>query len=146
LKNCVFVVLFFVVAASHAQDNSLYLRGGIVAIENQAVDSTSRWYATIRTSLADLRVECSQGPAKTQCSTMTLTSGGFVPSLLWTGGCVPIDKASSGSGTEEDPQITVWTCGGAGTGSCRIGSGYVTQQPTNAGYLAGVVTGFTTCQ
>jgi hypothetical protein len=128
-----------------AQDDMLYLKGPIVAIE-QFVPNISNpvalWYATIRTSKGELRVECSAGPAKTACSTLVASGSTYVPSLLNTGGCYPIHEAVSG-GTEGS--LHAWTCGGSGGGSCRIANGWIVPEPTLAALSQAIAGTFASC-
>lgn len=143
MKHCI-AALFLVclAAAAAAQDNTLYLRGGVVAIEQHAFASgVVRWYATIRTAAADLQVECATGPAKTACSSDGDPGSAFVPYLLYTGGCYPVFAASSSG----DPLISAWVCGGSGTGHCRIATGHVELPADRADLLAGVATSLLSC-
>lgn len=128
-----------------AQDDMLYLRGPIVAIEQflpPVSNPVAVWYATIRTSKGDLRVECSTGPAAIACSTLVASGGAYVPALLNTGGCYPVQEAASG-GTEGS--LHVWACGGSGGGSCRIANGWIKPEPTLASLSQAIAGTFASC-
>jgi hypothetical protein len=128
-----------------AQDDMLYLKGSIVAIE-QFVPNVSNpvavWHATVRTSKGDLSVECSAGPAQAACSALVASGSIYVPTLLNTGGCYPVQEAVSG-GTEGS--VHVWACGGSGGGSCRIANGWIKPAPTQASLSQAIAGTFASC-
>lgn len=106
----------------YSQDNSLLLKGSIVAVQQTVTSGVTTWDIAVRTSKGDIFTRCNSGTVESMCSQFSTTSQGSVPTFLATGGCYPVQQASSGGGSE---QITVWVCGGSGGGVCRIINGWV---------------------
>lgn len=119
--------------------NILRLSGGVVGLE-QVVPSSgpARWFATIRTSTGDVQVEAATTNAKNVLSQVT----GTTPTLLYTGGCFPIQEAVSG-GTEE--LVHVWVCGGTGTGLCKIADGWAEEASVDERLIDGMAGAISPC-